>query len=178
MKKVIFLFVFILLSSYSIHSQVVKFGFKAGANFSDLKGDLETKTQLGYHFGVISEIKLLQNLTLQPELLYSTQGADVNSTIIKNINYSYVTVPVLAKLYVITDRLSLDVGPQFSFLIDDNLKNTFETNSFDFAAIGGIGLNFTKHVFAQARYVVGLTDTTKDAEIRNKVIQVSLGFTF
>ena len=86
MKKVIFLFAFIFLSSNSIHSQVVKFGFKAGANFSDLKGDLETKTQLGYHFGVISEIKLLQNLTLQPELLYSTQGADVNSTVIKNIN--------------------------------------------------------------------------------------------
>ncbi len=177
MKKIIFLF--ILFNTFnSLNAQVLKFGFKAGANFSDLKGDLETKTQLGYHFGVVSEIKLLQNLTLQPELLYSTQGAEVNSSIIKKIDYSYVTVPALAKLYLISDRLSLDIGPQFSFLIDDNVKNTFKTNSFDFAAVGGLGLNFTKHVFAQARYVVGLTDTTKDAEVKNKVIQVSLGFTF
>src|SRR5690606_20818809 len=107
-----------------------------------------------------------------------SQGAKVDSDAVDDINFNYVTVPVLAKFYLITDRLSVEAGPQFSFLIDDNVKDQFETESFDFAAVGGLGLNITDNIFAQARYVVGLTDASKDAEVKNRVIQVSLGYRF
>jgi hypothetical protein len=108
--------------------------------------------------------------------LYSSQGA--KSDAFDDIKYDYITVPVLAKFYLITDKLSLEAGPQFAFLVNDNVDATFETETFDLAAVGGLGFDFSKHVFAQAHYVVGLTDTTKDADVKNSVIQLSIGYTF
>jgi opacity protein-like surface antigen len=131
-----------------------------------------------FHFGALLEVKVFENFSIQPELLYSSQGAKVNEENVKDINFNYITVPVLAKFYLISEKLSVEAGPQFSFLIDDNLEETLESKSFDFAAVGGLGFQFTENFFAQARYVAGLTDTTKDAEIKNRVIQVSLGYRF
>ena len=74
--------------------------------------------------------------------------------------------------------MSLEAGPQFSFLLNDDVPNTFETKTFDFAAVGGLGYNLTQNIFVQARYVVGLTDTSKDASVTNKVIQLSAGLRF
>ena len=187
MKKLLFIIAFIFIGLTQSNAQMLKFGVKAGANFASLEGDglegLETYTS--FHFGALLELKVFENFSLQPELLYSSQGAKVNDDNIKDINFNYVTVPVLAKFYLISDRLSVEAGPQFSFLIDDNLKeafggigDTFETESFDFAAVGGLGLNITDNIFAQARYVVGLTEASKDAEVKNRVIQVSLGYRF
>lgn len=177
MKKSILLFA-IFFAFNNLNAQFLKFGVKAGANFANLTGtDADGFDGLtSFHFGGVIEVKALQNFSIQPELLYSSQGAKSDS--FDDIKFDYVTVPVLAKFYLITDKLSLDVGPQFAFLINDNVSNTFETKSFDFAACGGLGINFSKNIFAQARYVVGLTDTTKDAEVKNSVIQLSLGYRF
>ncbi|WP_333694398.1 porin family protein [Flavobacterium sp.] len=180
MKKAIVLMAFCLIGFSQANAQMVKFGVKAGANFASLDGDdlsgLDTYTS--FHFGAIVEFKIFENFSIQPELLYSSQGAKVNSVALNDINYNYITVPALAKFYLISNKLSLEAGPQFSFLIDDNVKDQFETKSFDFGAVGGLGFQITENIFAQARYVVGLTDTSSDAEIKNRVIQVSLGYRF
>lgn len=180
MKKIIFISAFLLIGIFQADAQMLKFGVKAGANFNSLDGDdaqgLDTYTS--FHFGALLEVKVFENFAIQPELLYSSQGAKVNEENIKDINFSYITVPVLAKFYLITDKLSLEAGPQFSFLVNENVPDQFESKSFDFAAVGGLGFNFTDNIFAQARYVAGLTDTTKDAEIKNRVIQVSVGYRF
>jgi hypothetical protein len=186
MKK-IFILSFLVIGITQSNAQMLKFGVKAGANFASLEGDgvegLNTYTS--FHFGALLEIKVFENFSIQPELLYSSQGAKVNEENVKDINFNYITVPVLAKFYLISEKLSVEAGPQFSFLIDDNLKeafggigNTFETESFDFATVGGLGFQFTENFFAQARYVVGLTEASKEAEIKNRVIQVSLGYRF
>ena len=180
MKKLILIFAFLVLGLSQSNAQMLKFGVKAGANFASLEGDglegLETYTS--FHFGALLELKVFENFSLQPELLYSSQGAKVNSEAVDDINFNYVTVPVLAKFYLISDRLSVEAGPQFSFLMNDNLNDQFESKSFDFAAVGGLGFQITDNVFVQGRYVLGLTDTTSDAEIKNRVIQVSVGYRF
>lgn len=178
MKKTLILVTSFLLFSFHSQAQSVKFGLKAGANYANFTGnDAEGFNGLtSYHVGAVLELKLLENFAVQPELLYSSQGAKSDG--FDDVKLDYVTVPVLAKFYLISDRLSLDVGPQFSFLVNDNLETTLEKKEFDFAAAGGLGFNFTKNIFAQARYVVGLTDTSKDAEIKNSVIQLSIGYTF
>jgi opacity protein-like surface antigen len=169
-----------LMMHSTSNAQFLKFGVKAGANFASLDGDdvsgLDTYTS--FHFGAIVEFKILENFSVQPEVLYSSQGAKVNEDAFDDINYNYITVPTLAKFYLISEKLSLEAGPQFSFLVNDNLPDQFESKSFDFAAVGGLGFQFTENFFAQARYVAGLTDTTSDAEIKNRVIQVSLGYRF
>lgn len=180
MKKLILIFAFLVLGLTQSNAQMLNFGVKAGANFASLDGDglegLETYTS--FHFGALLELKVFENFSLQPELLYSSQGAKVNSEAVDDINFNYVTVPVLAKFYLISNRLSLEAGPQFSFLINDNVGDQFESESFDFAAVGGLGLNITDNIFVQARYVAGLTEASKDAEVKNRVIQVSLGYRF
>lgn len=164
----------------TVQSQSLRFGVKAGANFSDLIGDdtsgLDTSTKTGFHIGALVEFKLLENLSIQPEIMYSSKGAKLDD--FDDVNFNYITVPVLAKLYLITEKLSLEVGPQFSFLIDESVPDQFESESFDFAAVGGLGYQFTENVFVQLRYVAGLTDTSKDAEIKNRVFQLSLGYRF
>lgn len=177
MKKLIVFASLLFLGLLGSSAQIVKFGIKAGANFSDLDGAINTKTKTSYHFGAVVEIKAFPNLSIQPEFLYSTQGAKSDIAAVGNIDFNYVTVPVLAKFYVITNVLCLEVGPQFAFLVNDNVSSN-DPSSFDFGAVGGLGVHLSKHVFIQGRYVVGLSDTSKDSEITNRVIQLSLGYTF
>lgn len=180
MKKLIFILLFLVIGMNQSNAQMLKFGVKAGANFASLDGDgvegLDTYTS--FHFGALLEVKVFENFSIQPELLYSSQGAKVSDENVKDINFNYVTVPVLAKFYLITDKLSLEAGPQFSFLVNENVPNQFESESFDFAAVGGLGLNITDNIFVQARYVAGLTEASKDAEVKNRVVQVSVGYRF
>ena len=178
MKKVLIVLL-LCFGMNTINAQMLKFGLKAGANFSNLEGDnVDGSTYTSYHFGAVLEFKLLENLSLQPELLYSSQGKKVDVAGVKDINYNYVTVPVLAKFYLTSKKLSLEAGPQFSFLINEDVAEQFEAESFDFAAAVGLGYNITDNFFAQARYVMGLTEANKDAEVTNRVIQLSVGYRF
>ena len=180
MKKLILIFTFLIVGLVQSNAQMLKFGIKAGANFASLDGDgvqgLDTYTS--FHFGALVELKVFENFSLQPELLYSSQGAKVSEENVKDINFTYMTVPTLAKFYLISDKLSIEAGPQFSFLINESVPDQFESESFDFAAVGGLGLNITDHFFAQARYVLSLTEASKEAEVKNRVIQVALGYRF
>ncbi|WP_396182533.1 porin family protein [Flavobacterium sp.] len=180
MKKISLVIAFFAIGIFSSNAQVLKFGVKAGVNFSSLEGDnieaLDTYTS--FHFGGLLEVKLLENFSIQPELLYSSQGAKVDVAGLEDINYNYITVPVLAKFYLISEKLSIEAGPQFAFLINEDVPDQFETESFDFAAVGGLGLNLTDHILVQARYVLGLTEADKEAEVTNRVIQLSVGYRF
>jgi opacity protein-like surface antigen len=159
---------------------MLQFGVKAGVNFSTLEGDntYDLSHYTNFHFGAVLELGIFQNFSIQPELLYSSQGAKVDSDAVKDIKYDYITVPVLAKFYLITDKLSLEAGPQFSFMINENVPDQFESKTFDFALAGGLAYNITNNFFVQARYVAGLSEAAKDAEITNKVIQLSAGIKF
>lgn len=168
--------ILLVAGSTSMNAQGIDFGVKAGANFSNLDGDgIDGDNLTSFHAGAVLEVNLFENFSLQPEVLYSSQGTKLED---EDIKLDYISVPVLAKFYLISDKLSIEAGPQFSFLVNDDVPEVFETKSFDFAAIGGLGLNITNNLFVQARYVVGLTDTTKEAEVTNKVIQLSVGWKF
>ncbi len=176
MKKLLFL---LLLCATGMQAQV-RLGVKAGANFANLDGiTLDTKMRTGFHFGAILELQLPGALAIQPEVMYSSQGAKVNVAAFNDIQYDYITVPVALKWYLIPDVVNIELGPQFSFLVNDN--NDFDpgdSSTFDFAALGGVGVNLGNHLFLQGRYVLGLTDASANADVKNKVIQVSVGYKF
>ena len=82
MKKIaLFLLV---LGSFSANAQL-KYGFKTGLNFSQIKGDSETndagenletwKNTTGFHIGMTFAYKFTDNFGLRGELLYSKRGA-------------------------------------------------------------------------------------------------------
>lgn len=180
MKKLFVMAILLIAGSVSVNAQGIDIGVKAGANFAKLDGDgINGDNLTSFHVGALLEINVFENFSVQPEVMYSSQGTKVEGA--GDFKLDYIAVPVLAKFYLISDKLSLEAGPQFSFLVNDDapsVETQFETKSFDFAAVGGLGLNITNNLFVQARYVAGLTDTSKDAKVTNQVIQLSLGLKF
>lgn len=173
------LLLLLLGSAFAANAQL-RIGIKAGANFANLEGvSIDTEMRTGFHFGAIAELKLPGAFALQPELMYSSQGAKVDAAAFDDIQYDYITVPVVIKYYLISDLLNVELGPQFAFMVNDN--NDFDpedSSTFDFAAVGGVGVDVGKHLFLQGRYVLGLTDASTNADVTNRVIQISLGYKF
>lgn len=172
MKKLFLVASILFLGFTSVSAQSIKLGAKIGANFSDLDGSAASGgNKTGFHVGGLLELRVLENLALQPELLYSSQGS-------KNLQLDYLSLPVLLKFYVTSDKLSFELGPQFSVLINDDAPKTFDSKTADLATVVGLGYNLTDMIFIQARYVYGMSEISKNAEITNRVIQLSAGLRF
>ena len=180
MKKNIFLTIALLFLVANTQAQLLQIGAKAGLNYANFSGTtIQTDAITGYHGGLIAEIKLLDKFAIQPELLYTTQGATYNTALgdFKN-ELGYIAIPVLAKIYL-SKSFSLELGPQASFLLSE--KNDFDVNdanTFEFAVDAGLSFKITKNIFIQGRYVLGLTEVTSNAEAKNSVIQFSAGLMF
>ncbi|GGA76468.1 hypothetical protein GCM10008015_16350 [Flavobacterium palustre] len=184
MKKLILIAIMLFSITTVLQAQSIRFGVKAGANFANQNGDtppeFESKESItSYHAGLLAEVKLFDSFAIQPELLYSTQGATYKDAVEEFKNeLGYLSIPVLAKFYL-SKSLSLELGPQASFLLSE--KNDFDVEdaeTFEFGVVGGLGLNITKNLFVQARYGLGLTEASKNADIKNSTIQLSAGIMF
>lgn len=172
MKNLFLVASLLFLGLTSVNAQSIRFGAKIGANFSDLNSSSSTGgNQTGLHIGGLLELKLLDNLALQPELLYSAQGSN-------DFKLDYLSLPVLLKFYLSSNKLSLDVGPQFSVLVNDDVPSSFDSKTADLATVLGLGYNLTDNIFVQARYVYGVSEISKDFEVKNRVVQLSAGIRF
>lgn len=183
MKKAFSLLIIIVLSVNMLHAQkneLLQLGLKAGINYANYTGsDVNTDAITNFHAGLVLEIKVLKNFSFQPELLYSTQGAEVDNLgeQFKN-ELGYISIPVLAK-FNLNDNLSLELGPQASFLLSErNEVEAGDSNTFDFAVAGGLSYKLGKHFFIQGRYGLGLTEPKRDADVKNSVLQASIGYMF
>ncbi|WP_418263613.1 porin family protein [Flavobacterium faecale] len=188
MKKTIALTLLLVGFTSLTQAQSIRFGVKGGINYANQNGtDISrsfgdynsTDAITSYHAGLVAEFKLFENLAIQPELLYSTQGATYKNAVEEFKNeLGYISIPVVAKIYL-SKSLSLEAGPQASFLLSERNKFDYkESETFEFAGVVGLGLNITKNLFVQARYGVGLTEASKDAETKNSTFQVSAGILF
>lgn len=186
MKKIILAAVLFLATSATIQAQLLKIGVKAGVNFASQTGDaglegvaFDKDGITSYHVGVVAEIKLLEKFSIQPELLYSTQGATYKNAVSEFKNeLGYLSIPVMAKFYL-NNTFSLEVGPQASFLLSE--KNDFDVKdgeTFEFGLNAGLGVKLTKNIFLQGRYGLGLTEASKNADVKNSTFQISAGFLF
>ncbi len=190
MKKILMAAAVLAVSVSAAFSQV-SFGVKGGlnlANVSKSEGDMK----LGLHAGAFGEYQLNDFFGVAAELLYSNQGMQSKEEGVKvKMNMDYLNIPVLAKLYV-AEGLSLDVGPQFGFLMSAKMKGEEdgvsvsadikdEFNSTDVSAALGLTYNIGQFMI-QARYNLGLTDVVKnnegDDKLKNNVIQLGVGFRF
>jgi hypothetical protein len=198
MKKSIFVFAAMLMStSFMAAQEFVYFGAKGGVNFSTFSGDgfsdfdADTKSRTAYHLGLLAEIPVSERFSIQPEVLYSAQGYDIQE--IEDgqdveFQLDYVTVPVLAKFYVV-QGLSLEAGPQLGFLVQnevDSAQGSVELDddnfkSFDFSL--GLGASYKfNNFFIYGRYNAGLTDIYDidgvEVDAKNSVIQAGVGLLF
>jgi len=207
MKKLFFIAAITVMSVSAIQAQEVRLGAKAGVNFStfsgDNLGDIESRT--GFHIGGLVEIPITERFSVQPEILYSAQGAkytDEGSELGVNYSYEveqkldYIQVPIMAKFYVV-DGLALEAGPQISFLAsskgevegtigDINVSNEEDLDDIagiDFGVGVGASYRLPMGVFFGARYNFGLSnindaDNADNQKYHNNVFQLSAGYSF
>ena len=160
MKKILLSAVAVIALSMTSQAQEVEFGAKAGLNIADLGSDAETSgSRTGFHFGGVAEIKFSEKFSVQPELLYSMQGAksDITGNEVET-KLDYINLPIMAKYYVM-EGLSVEAGPQVGFLmsaITDGNDVKDNTKGIDFGFNIGAGYELSNKIFFQARYNLGL----------------------
>jgi hypothetical protein len=142
MKKSAFLVAALVATAAvsSAQAQGVRFGLRAGANYSNLAGNIKNENtynnKVGFLGGVMLNAPLLgETLSLQPEVLYSQKGFENKPTEYTsilgtqkregNVNYNYIDVPVLLKFKAL--GFVAEAGPQYSYLLSANNKTKVTT---------------------------------------------------
>jgi hypothetical protein len=175
-KKICFV-IMLLFAIDSGHSQQIDLGPKLGANFATL-GDIEEfDNEIGFVGGFFLTLDF-NKFYLQTELLYSQQGGSFD---VFEFDLDYINVPVLIKFDII-GSLNFQFGPQFGFLIEDNIPDSivdsFETDTFDLSGVGGLGINLPLNLRADARYIFDLSNDFKTADFDSGYYMLTIGFTF
>lgn len=182
--KILLLGAFIMLVSNTVSAQ--KWGIRAGLNISDINGSgWETDAKTGLYAGVYKEIPLIKSLLfIQPEVQYSQEGFETKNA--KDTKLDYLTVPILAKIYV-AKIVSFETGPQFGFKVSDNVDNTI-ADAKDFVPSWAFGASFNLPLglSINARYISALSDTfdvknglDNDFDSgKNQVFQIGAAFQF
>lgn len=175
----------------------MSFGVKGGVNFANVTGNGfdNRSSRTSFHVGALAEFPVQEIFSIQVEALYSGQGFeyDFRGPTGDKAEYQldYINVPVLAKFYL-TPAISLEVGPQFSFVVNEEFDSRplddagdldltgtpAEAETFDFGAAAGITFQTQSGVFATARYNHGFTDIVKNVDVQNSVFQIGVGYKF
>jgi hypothetical protein len=116
----------------------VRLGIKGGVNFSTLfaKEVDKTKSITGFNVGIYSKLPIAGMVSVQPELYFTTKGADVtynNPFAIGKVRYTfnYIELPLLLMVNV-TPNFNFHAGPFASFLINGKVKHLANVSLFDF----------------------------------------------
>jgi hypothetical protein len=189
MKKIILTAMAVFAFGFA-NAQKVEFGAKVGFNLANVTGDaVGNSTRFGFNGGFFADINLSEKLVFQPELLYSTQGAKYKGEDGYNANIDYLNVPLMLKYYV-TEKFNIEAGPQVGFLLSAKSKDSEgsysikdETKSTDFGLNFGLGYDFTKNIFVNGRYNLGLSNIIKNTEgedynAKNSVFSFAVGYKF
>ncbi|MBN2611958.1 MAG: outer membrane beta-barrel protein [Bacteroidales bacterium] len=191
MKKVFLLIIIIFASLTTGYSQF-RFGVRGGVNWNYVLADnivydgnttitLPSKANMGYHFGLISQIELF-NLFVQPELLFLSNK---NELILKNTsgdNEGYVEqrvfrldVPVMFGVKI--KSFKIQAGPIGTIFLGDK-TNLIEIQDFDqefksltFGYQAGIGFDLSR-VSLDLKYEGNLSDFGKEVTINNNTFNL------
>ena len=202
MKKFLLIAFCVSLSYFSQAQNQVKFGVKAGANLSNVGGKdaAGASSLIGFHGGVQANIPLVDDFSIQPELLYSAQGSKVEVetsgdgdeiiTTKAKVHLNYLCLPVLAQ-YRHSSGLFLQTGPQLSYLLSAKMKAAGgsmdmkdDFKKTDLSWVLGIGYAVADgKIGFNVRYNFGLTklgkaaDGESAAKVYGRVLQAGIYYT-
>ncbi|SCY64656.1 porin family protein [Flavobacterium caeni] len=174
MKKVI-LTIF-ALAAFGTASAQIKFGVKGGINLSTITGDVSDDITMkpGAHVGGFVKIGLMDKLFLQPELLFSMQGAKTKDYWSygggefereeNNYNLSYINIPIMGRYYIVKG-FNVEFGPQFGILVSAKSKYEY-TETFD----NGFGLE----TYSESR-TIDIKDSLKTIDVG---LNIGAGYDF
>ena len=181
----------------------VKMGVNGG-NMINIPQGANNTTKMSFYGGVFTKFEVVRGFSIQPELIYSRQGARLNPEYIspdesgqlifagvqnRQIRLNYINIPVVFS-YKFWDELSVSLAPQLGVNIH-NIDRTIYidraartriagVHRFDFSLGVGFEYLITPWFDVTLRYNRGLTNIFKpkfDAySMKNGVLQLGLGF--
>lgn len=202
MKKKLLTTVCILFVVVTSNAQQLSYGIKAGANLSSMNIK-EGNTKLGFNGGIFGQLRMAK-FAVQPELLFSTQGANydyerhIDDMIFNNftgkVSTNYLSIPVMLQYYILSG-LNIEAGPQVSFLLSAKDKpDEWESSKVkEYMKKTDVALNFGLSyklplvpVGFYARYSLGLTDVFEKENNpifqgqkgKNRIMQIGAFVTF
>ncbi|PWJ33655.1 porin family protein [Sediminitomix flava] len=186
------LFIFITISILSLSTSFAQsqvsdfdFGFKGGLNLSRESNSVGN-SKLGVNLGAYAAYPLTNNLFVQAEMMYASQGERYKTEgIVFKDKLNYLHFPVMAKYYV-ADGLNLQFGPQLGFMLvgkqkvgDTVTKANDKFNTVDFAFNFGAGYELDNGLGFEVRYSLGVTGIKSsdiDPNQKNRVTQFMLTY--
>ena len=185
--KGVFLSTFLFIVTANAVAQEPKIGIKGGLNYSTIAGDLTEgiNPRLSGHLGVYLNFEFTDKFSIQPELLYSSQGfryntdlATIQSGVSVNnpdfttaVQLNYLAVPLIVQ-FELSNRVDLELGPQFAFLLNQvsKVKNFDGTDEqieeervsiagdfqLDYGLAVGVAFNVNEAISISPRLYLGL----------------------
>ncbi len=192
-------------------TEKIKLGVKAGLNLANLtfdESELDSSNKTGFTAGLMVEIPVAKNFSIQPELLYSQQGTKIsfsdqevtNSNYKSKIDLNYLNIPVMLKYYVLKG-LSLQAGPQIGILLKanneyrdnflgyenyENLDLKEYSTGIDTSVNLGLGYQIKDKFYTDLRYNISYSNVFKESDVnyvinrdmKNRVFQITIGYFF
>ena len=191
MKKILFLlFAGFCCMIYTANAQNAEFGIKGGLNVAGLHttSDINLGSRASVYVGGFAHIHLNKKFAIQPELLYSCQGATQdyqNGSATWRLNY--INLPILLQ-YMFDNGFRLETGPQLGLLASaklksggtiTNRKDDFTNGDFSWA----FGVSYLTHsgFGVDARYNLGISNinnTGSTEKLQNRVFQAGIFYQF
>ena len=175
-------------------AQNSSFGLKAGLNMANLTSEPEGHSydiKTGVAMGGFLTYPLSDDIALQPELLYTQKGNEIESldyssgggdyatTVIK---LDYIEIPILAKYSISPGESACPfvfVGPSIGILMgakvdSEDLKDFCK--STDIGLVLGGGVELESGVSIDLRYDMGMTKAFDEGNSKNTVISLMVGY--
>ncbi len=188
--KLLSLFALLLLTQAAMAQ--FHLGVKAGTNITKVDGkSFKDEFRYGYHLGGFAEIRMGNKFVLEPEVLWNQYATRLDSNFSNvyhgvfdgnsNVKLNYLSIPILVNYKLIGKFISLQAGPQFGVLIDQN-KTLLQNggNAFkqgDFSMLAGVLVRMGP-VRINGRYAIGLnniSDIPDDNKWKSQGFQLSVG---
>ncbi len=185
---VVALFIFSISANAQFH-----LGAKAGLNATKIDGkSFNDQFEYNYLVGAFAELGVHKSFSIIPEVLFSQASGtladgwkDMDESVFNlnqaQVKLNYLSIPILLNVKV-GGPLHLEVGPQYSILINsnENLLNN-GNNAFkngDFSMVGGLQLRLSR-LWITGRYLIGLdniSDLPNNEKWQKQAIQATIGF--
>ena len=199
-RKTLILLLVAVFATIQLNAQKrVTPGIRAGVNVATLSNiDADFKTD--FYAGAILGLNLGQKYTLQPELIYTRQGAnnvtfvDDNNQVTgqENVTIQYLSLGVINKFYFVEGFHAL-LGPSLDMKIGKNFPRIdFDDDDYGGVDLGiSLGLGYTLPIGLtfEGRFKTGMLDAfnndyflgifdNPDRISLNRVFQIGLSYSF
>ena len=166
MKKLKLTAIAFLLGITISVAQDFSFGLTAGYSNGTAKvesGDFEASaSESGFFIGLLADYAVSEKFHVQPELVFNAID-----------NLSSLVMPIMAKYYA-TDKLNIQAGPTFSYLLEDSQD---DYTNFGLSLGVGMGYDINDKWLVEGRYNFQVNDYyTGDASgVSSKLNLFTLG---